>query len=58
MLTHICAAVLKKAQRPKKAWEELAPSVDRWYQEVDAILKTLLDRGVGAQGADMEKVQR
>jgi len=51
-------ALLKKANRPAKRWEELAPSVDKWYEALDSILKSMKEKGVGGDGADMEKVKR
>ena len=50
--------VLKKAARPSSRWQDLAPSVGQWYQELDAILRALQENGFGSNGADMDKVKR
>ena len=53
-----CAALLKKAKRPDAQWQELSPSVEKWYTEVDSLLKGMQDRGLGSTGSDVDKVKR
>ena len=53
-----CAALLKKARRPDAQWQELSPSVEKWYTEVDSLLKGMQDRGLGSTGSDVDKVKR